>query len=83
MQDIYYHETDQISLTTKETYYGITLVPAKYHPFMFLKTKAAINESQYSIKIKFILLTHFHAEQLIFGRYPSHVDQKTATMFYN
>ena len=27
MQDIFYQETDQISLTTKNTYYGITLVP--------------------------------------------------------
>ena len=39
MQDIYYLETDQISLTTKETYYGITLVPKKNHPNMFLKIK--------------------------------------------
>ena len=32
MQDIYYQATDQILLTTKETYYGITLLPKKYHP---------------------------------------------------
>ena len=33
-------------MTTKETYYGITLVPKKYHLHMFLKLKDAIKESQ-------------------------------------
>ena len=52
MQDIYCQVADQILLTTKETYYGITLVPKKYHLDMFLKTKHAIKESQYSTKTK-------------------------------
>ena len=52
MQDFYYQVKDQILLTTKETYYGITLVPKKYHPYMFLKTKDVIKESQYCTKIK-------------------------------
>ena len=39
MQDIYYRETDQISLIKKETSYGITLVPKKYHLYMFSKIK--------------------------------------------
>ena len=54
MQDIYRQETDQSLLTTKEIYYGITPVPKKYHLCMFSKTKDAIRESQYSIKIKYI-----------------------------
>ena len=58
MQDIYCQETDKLLLTTKETYYGITLVQKKYHLYMFLKTKDAIKESQYSTKIKYILLIH-------------------------
>ena len=79
MQDIYYQVADQISLTMKESYYGITLVPKKYHPNMFLKIEDAIKESQYSIKKKYILLIHF-PEEVIFGTQQSHVDQKTATM---
>ena len=79
MQDFYYQVTDQISLTTGETYYGTVLVPKKYHPQMFLKIKDAIKESQYSIKINYILLIHF-PEKLIFGIQQSQVDQKTATM---
>ena len=80
MQDIYYQEKDQILLTKKERYYGITLVPKKYHHYMFLKIKDVIREFPYSIKkIKYILFTHSHAE-LIFGIQPSHVVQKTATM---
>ena len=79
MQDIYCQETDQILLTTKQTYYVITLVPKKYHLYMFLKIKDALKESQYSTKRKYILLTHSLAE-LIFGIQQSHVDQKTATM---
>ena len=82
MQDIYCQETDQILLTLKETYNGITLVPKKYHLNMFLKIKSAIKESQNSTKIKYILLIHFQEEH-IFGIQQSHVDQKTATMFYN
>ena len=77
MQDIYCQETDQVLLTTKETYYGITLVPKKYHFFMCLKIKDAIKESQYSTKTKYILLIHSTAE-LNFGIQQSHVDQKTA-----
>ena len=50
MQDIYYQVIDQISLTTKEIYYGITLVPKKYHFCMFSKINDVIKESQYSTK---------------------------------
>ena len=56
MQDIYYQLTDQVSLTTKETYNGFTLVPKKFNPYMFLKTKGAIKESQYSTKTMYTLL---------------------------
>ena len=52
MQDNYCQETDQILLTTREIFYGITLVPKNYHLYMFLKIKDAIKESQYSTKIK-------------------------------
>ena len=52
MQDNNYPVTDQIFLTTKETYYGTILVPKKSHPHTFLKIKDAIKESQYSIKNK-------------------------------
>ena len=80
MQDIYYQVSDKILLTTKETYYGITLKPKKYHSYMFLKIKRCYKEYQYSIKkIKFFLLIHF-PEELIFGIQQSHVDQKTAIL---
>ena len=79
MQVIYCQETDQILLTTKEIYYGITTVPKKYHLGMYSKTKDALRESQYSTKIKYTLLKHSPAEP-IFGIQQSHVDQKTATM---
>ena len=82
MQDIYCRETDQTLLTTKETYYVITLVPKKVHLYMFLKIKDATKESQNSTKIKYILLIHSLAE-LIFGIQQSYVDQKIATMWYN
>ena len=77
MQDVYYQVTDKILLPTKKTYYGITLVPKKYHPYMFSKTKYAIKKSQSSTKIKYILLIH-SLKELIFGI--PHVDQKFATM---
>ena len=32
----YYPEIDQISLIMKAKFYGITLVPRKYHPYTFL-----------------------------------------------
>ena len=79
MQDIFCQETVQILLTMKEIYYGMTAVPKKYHLYLFLKIKDAINESQYSTKIKYILLIHSPAE-FISGIQQSHVDQKTATM---
>ena len=79
MQDIYCQETDQILLTTKEIFYGITFVSKKYHLYMFLKTKDALRESQYSTKTKYILLIKSPAE-IIFGIQQSHVDQKIATM---
>ena len=50
----------------------------KYHLCMFSKTKYAIRESQYSIKIKYMSLIHSPAE-LIFGKQQSHVDQKRIT----
>ena len=66
----------------KETSYGITLAPKKYHLFIFLKINDVTKESQYSTKIKYILLIRFQ-EEIIFGIQQSHVDQKTATMLYN
>ena len=42
---------------------------------MFLKINDVIEESQYSTKMKYILLIHFQ-EELIFGLQQSHVDQK-------
>ena len=39
-------------MSTKETYFGITLVPKKYHLYMFLKIKDAIKEAQHSTKTK-------------------------------
>ena len=79
MQNIYYQVTDQILLTMKETYYGLTLVPKKYHPYMFLKIKVAIKESQYSIKNE----VHF-VDTLSRGTYfwetETHVDQQSARM---
>ena len=42
MQDIYYPEIDQISLIMKETFYGLTLAPKKYHLCMFLKINGVI-----------------------------------------
>ena len=82
MQDIYDSKIDQVFLITKETFYGFILVPKKYHLYMFLKINDVIKESEYSTKIKYILLIHFH-EELIFGIQQSHVDQKKATMLYN
>ena len=70
---------DQIFLTTKEIFFGFILVPKKYHHYMFLKTNVVIKESLYSIKIKYILSTHFQDEH-IFGIPQSHMDQKIATM---
>ena len=37
----------------KATFYGITLVPKKYHLYTFLKINDVIKESQYSRKIYF------------------------------
>ena len=77
MQDIYYPEIDQISLIMKETSYGITLVPKNYHLYTFLKINDVTKESQYSSKIKYILLIHSQDEH-IFGLQQYHVDQKIA-----
>ena len=52
MQDIYYLEIDQISLTMKKTFYAFTLALKKYHLYIFLKTKDITKESQYSLKNK-------------------------------
>ena len=52
MQDIYYLEIDQISLTMKITFYAFTLALKKYHLYIFLKTKDVTKESQYSKKNK-------------------------------
>ena len=45
-----------------ETFYGFILVPKKYHYYIFLKINAAIKESLYFIKIRYILLIHFQDE---------------------
>ena len=52
MQDNFYPELDQILLIMKEIFYGITLVPKKYHPYTFLKIKDITKESPYSTKNK-------------------------------
>ena len=49
MQDICYPEKDQISLIMKETSYGITLVPKKYHLYTFLKINDVTKESPYFV----------------------------------
>ena len=66
----------------KELFYGFTLALKKCHLYMFLKRKDVIKESQYSTKIKYILLIQSH-EELIFGIKQSRVDQKMARMLYN
>ena len=66
----------------KETLYGSTLAPKKYHLYMFLKIKDVIRESQYSKKNK----VHFVdtlSRRTYFGIQQSHVDQKIATTLYN
>ena len=78
-QDTHYQEIYQVFLVTKETFYSFTLALKKYHHFMFLKTNVVKIESPYSIKMKYILSTHFHDEH-IFGIRHSYVDQKKATM---
>ena len=50
-----------------------TLVPKKNHFYMFLKINDVIEESQYSTKIKSILLIHSH-EELIVRIQQSNVD---------
>ena len=82
MQDIYYPEIDQVSLFMKETSYGKTLVPKKYHLCTFLKINDVTKESRYSTKIKYKLLIHSQEEH-IFGINQYHVDQKIATTLYN
>ena len=82
MQENYYPEINQISFIMKETFYGITLVSKKHHLCMFLKINDVTEEYQYSTKIKYILLIHFH-EELNFGMQQSHVDQKIAKMLYD
>ena len=51
----------------------------KVSPLYVLKINVVMKESLYSIKIKYILSTHFQDEH-IFGIPQSHVDQKIATM---
>ena len=82
MQDICYREIDQISLIMKETSYGITIVPKKYHLYTFLKINDVTKESPYSTKIKSILLIHSQDEH-IFGIQQYHVDQKISATLYN
>ena len=82
MQDICYREIDQILWTMNEIFYGITLVPKKYHLYTFLKIKDVTKESPYSTKLKYILLIHSQDEH-IFRTQQYHVDQKTATTLYN
>ena len=66
----------------KETSFGITLEPKKYHFYTFLKINDVSKESRYSTKIKYILLIHSQEEH-IFGIQQYHVDQKIASMLYN
>ena len=80
MQDIFYPEIDQFFLIMKEIFYGITLVPKKYHPYTFLKIKYVTKES--NTKTKYILLIHSQDEHF-FGTQQYHVDQKIATTLYN
>ena len=54
----------------------------KYQLYMYLKRKNVTNESPYSIKMKYILLTHF-LEEHTFGIQLSHVDPKVATLLYS
>ena len=61
---------------------GITLVPKKYHLYLFLKINDVIEESQYSKKIKYILLIHTQDEHIFGIQQYHHVDQKIATMLY-
>ena len=51
----------------------------KVSPLYVFEDKRCYKESLYSIKIKYILSTHFQDEH-IFGIPQSHVDQKIATM---
>ena len=81
-RNICYPEIDQISLTMKELFYVLYLHQKKYHHYMFSKTNVVTKESQYSTKIKNILLIHFQDEH-IFGIPQSHVGQKIATTSYN
>ena len=79
MQDIYNPETDQTSLIMKESFYGITLVPKKYHPYVF-EDKRCYKRIPifYKNKIYFV-----DPEELIFGIQQTHLDKKIATIMYN
>ena len=66
----------------KETFYGFILAPKKCHHYIILKINVVTKESQYSTKIKYILLIHFQDEH-IFGIPQSHADPKIATTSYN
>ena len=79
MQDIYYPETDQISLTLKETFYGVTVVPKKVSPLYVFENKRCYKRIHIIYKNKVHLATHFHVE-LNFGIQQSQVNQKIATM---
>ena len=81
MQVIFCQGKDQISLTTKETYYGITHVRKKISPLYVFEDKKCYKEFPYSTKTKNNLLTRF-LEEHCFGVQPSHVDQRVATMLY-
>ena len=54
----------------------------KKYIYIYLKINDVTKESQYSTKIKYILLTHF-LEEHIFGMQLSQVDLKTAAMLYS
>ena len=51
----------------------------KVSPLYVFEDKRCYKKSQYSTKIKYILMIH-SPEKLIFGIQQSHVDQKTATL---
>ena len=50
MQDIYCQETDQILLTTKEIYYGITTVPKKVSPWYVFKDERCYKRIPYILQ---------------------------------
>ena len=80
MQYIYYPEIDHTSLIMKETFYGMKLVPKKYHLCMLLKTNDVIEGR---IPIFYKNKVHFVREELSFGKPQSYVDQNRSASTLN